>query len=77
MPPGLPDVGAAPETEEPDTDAEPTDAEPSCEMASQLEVPPLNLAVPALPESSTMDEQEEQDIEDMLANMMAPVTVGS
>jgi len=79
MPPGLPDVADLPEMESVPSDAE-EDAGPSCEMASQLEVPPLNLAVPALPEQNepeTMNEQEEQEIEAMLADMMAPVTVGN
>jgi hypothetical protein len=46
-------------------------------MASHLDVPPLNLAVPALPEQSTpsaADGKDEQDIESMLAEMMTPVT---
>ena len=85
MPPNLPDVAALPEMEtvhsdvEP-PDAEPSDAEPSCEMASQLDVAPLNLAVPALPEpneSTEIDEKDEQEIEEMLATMMTPVTVGN
>ena len=74
--PGLPDVATPPEMETFPSDS---DSEPSSEMASQLDVPPLNLAVPALPEQNeteAMSEQEEQEIEDMLATMMAPVTVG-
>ncbi|MCL2711353.1 MAG: hypothetical protein FWE95_10785 [Planctomycetaceae bacterium] len=80
IPPCLPDVSTSPEIDDTDTDAEPSDAEPSCEMASQLDVPPLNLAVPALPEQNepeAINEQDEQEIEAMLADMMAPVTVGS
>ena len=76
--PGLPDVAVLPEMETvPSSD---TDAERSDEMASHLDVPPLNLAVPDLPEqneSATMDEQDEQEIEAMLAAMGTPVTVGS
>jgi len=77
--PGLPDVAALPEIEAFPSDID-TEAEPSCEMASQLEVPPLNLAVPALPEQNepeAINEQDEQEIEAMLADMMAPVTVGN
>jgi len=62
------------------SDTELSDTELSSEMASQLDVPPLNLAVPALPEQNeaeAMSEQEEQEIEDMLATMMAPVEVRS
>ena len=77
--PDLPDVAAPPEMEvfSSDSDAEPSMDEE--EMASQLDVPPLNLAVPDLPEqneSEAVSEQDEQEIEDMLATMMAPVTVG-
>jgi len=80
MPGGLPGVMAYPEEEMTTvpSDAD-TDAEPSSEMASQLDVPPLNLAVPALPEqneSATMGEEDEQEIEAMLAAMGTPVTVG-
>jgi uncharacterized coiled-coil protein SlyX len=79
--PGLPDVAALPEMdsaqlEEDHLDSE-SDAEPSHEMASQLEVPPLNLATPALPEQSVpedISEEDEQEIEDLLATMMTPVT---
>jgi len=73
--PGLPDVAALPEMEE--TDVETSNVEPPEEIASQLEVSPLNLEVPALPEQNEtvqIDENDEQEIEAMLANMMAPVT---
>jgi hypothetical protein len=73
--PDLPDVTSLPEmASTPDSFA---DAEPSDEIASHLDVPPLNLAIPALPEQNepdAIDEEEEQEIEDMLATMMAPVT---
>ena len=86
--PGLPDVAAPPEMETAHLDSETpaltdtpfADAEPTSEMASHLDVPPLNLDTPALPEqteSPAMDEKDEQEIEAMLATMMAPVTVGS
>ena len=79
--PGLPDVMARPEIEAaPSDDDDDTDVEPSDAMASHLDVPPLNLAVPAMSEqseSATADETDEQDIEAMLADMMTPVTVGS
>jgi len=41
-----------------------------------LDVPPLNLGVPHLPEQneSTDTEYDDQEIEAMLATMMAPVT---
>jgi len=83
--PNLPDVAAPPEMEvfpsasDTDMDTEPPCTELSDEMASQLDVPPLHLSVPALPEQNepeAMNEQDEQEIEDMLATMMAPVTVG-
>ena len=75
---GLPDVAAPPEVDGVPSDSY-TDSEPSSEMASQLDVPPLDLAAPALPEpdvSATIDEQDDQDIEAMLAAMGVPVTVG-
>ena len=90
--PGLPDVAALPEmtyysdshtgTDPEQLDAEGSDAEDSDEMASHLDVPPLNLAVPASPaphEAAEMNEAEEQEIENMLAAMTTPVTaaVGS
>ena len=79
--PGLPDVMARPEIEAaPPDDDDDTDVEPSDAMASHLDVPPLNLAVPAVSEqseSATADETDEQDIEAMLADMMTPVTVGN
>ena len=81
----LPDVAAPPKMAhaDPDSDTDSfADAEPSSEIASQLEVPPLNLAIPTLPdqnELTTMDETDEQEIEALLATMMTPVTatVGS
>ena len=89
--PGLPNVAALPEMEaapsdtdddeaDDDPDTEPPDAEPSEEMASHLDVPPLNLAAPAMPaqtEAAPTDEEDDQDIEAMLAAMGAPVTVGT
>ena len=82
--PGLPDVAAPPEIVHDDFDSAGSDSEPntepSDEMASHLDVPPLNLAVPALPEqseSATAVESDEQEIEDLLASMMTPVTAGS
>jgi len=84
--PGLPDVAAPPEMTNTDSDSEmgadeePSDEVPSEEMASHLDVPPLNLAVPAAPappEPTEMNETDEQEIEDMLATMMAPVTTGA
>jgi len=80
--PGLPDVAILPD---PHTDAD-ADAEPSEEiaqsetLATHLDVSPLNLAVPALPEQSEpaeMNEMNDQEIEDMLATMMAPVTTAA
>ena len=74
--PGLPNVAALPEMETADSDTEPSD-----EMASQLDVAPLNLAVPLPPESNEpppeMNENDEQEIEAMLAAMGTPVTIGS
>jgi len=90
--PGLPDVAAPPVMEAVNLDSESAsevspladtvlaDTEMSSEMASQLDVSPLNLLVPGLPEpdeSAVIDEKDEQEIEAMLATMMAPVTVGS
>ena len=81
--PGLPDVAAPPDMEDADsentdfTNGEPSNVEPTTEMASQLDVPPLNLGAPDLPEQSEttpMDETDDQEIEAMLASMMAPVT---
>jgi len=78
--PGLPDVAAVPEVALPEmegTDLEASPMEPPEEIVSQLEVSPLNLSVPALPEQNEpiqIDENDEQEIEAMLANMMAPVT---
>jgi len=81
--PGLPDVAAPPEIAQADlgtadSDSE-ADTEPSSKMASQLDVPPLNLAVPALPEQgeSAASETDDQEIEDMLATLMTPVTVAA
>ena len=84
--PSLPNVAApleaatVPADAEDAEDAEDADTEPSDEIASHLDVPPLNLAVPALPtqnEPATAEEKEEEDIEAMLAAMGAPVTVGN
>jgi regulator of replication initiation timing len=81
--PGLPDVATLPEIpnadlNSTDADAE-ADTEPSDEMASQLEVQPLNLSVPALQEQSepVPPEMDDQDIEDMLATMGAPLTASA
>jgi len=83
--PNLPDVAALPEMEifpsasDADTGTELPGTELSDEMASQLDVPPLHLSVTALSEQNeleAMSEQDEREIEDMLATMMAPVTVG-
>jgi hypothetical protein len=87
--PGLPNVAALPEMgatppdmdsdaedQEEDSDA---DFEPSSVIASQLDVTPLNLATPALPvqsEPMDMSEEDEQEIESLLATMMTPVTAG-
>jgi len=87
--PDLPDIATSPEMGAIHTDSDhadsDSDAEPSDEMASHLDVPPLNLATPALSEQNGQttadkkDEQvfDEQDIEAMLAAMGTPVTVGS
>jgi len=82
--PGLPDIAALPEmgTELGNTNVEPSHSEHSAEIASQLDVEPLNLAplnfdTPALPEQDgfePMNDSDEQEIEDMLASMMTPVT---
>jgi len=76
--PSLPDVAAPPEIAGADMDSEgEADMELSNAMASQLDVPPLNLATPAPPEqseSAAIDETEEEEIEAMLATMMTPVT---
>jgi len=59
-----------------DSNAE-SDIEPSSEIASQLDVPPLNLATLALPELGEPvqeDDSEDQEIEALLATMMTPVT---
>jgi hypothetical protein len=79
---GLPDVAAMPEMgvahlDAPHLDSDQLDAEPADEIASNLDVPPLNLAVPALPmpgAAPEIDESDEDDIENLLSSMMAPVT---
>ena len=84
-PPDLPDVTApSPEIVNDDDDSvdseSESDAEPSAEIASHLDVPPLNLSVPALPmqsEQTTADEMDEQEIEALLASMQTPVTAGN
>ena len=80
--PGLPDVVTPPDIAHSDFDSadSDTDAEPPGEMASQLDVPPLNLSAPALPEQSESvpaNDMDDQDIEDMLASMMTPVTAAA
>ena len=74
----LPDVATPPVMEAIDSDADSfAGAEPSSEMASQLDVPPLNLGIPDLSEQSEAvadGDSDEDDIEAMLASMMAPVT---
>jgi hypothetical protein len=79
--PSLPDVAALPEIVSADIDSEEeADPEPSSEMASQLDVPPLNLATPAQPEqseSASAADMEDQEIEDLLATMMTPVTAAA
>lgn len=80
--PGLPDVAAPPEMEPCNLDSEAAaieDTEPSHDMASHLEVLPLNLSAPALPEQSepAEDEADDQEIEALLATMMTPVTTGA
>ena len=77
--PGLPDVATPPGMDSVHLDSDFAvfaDSEPTSEIASQLEVPPLDLSVPELPEQSEPAEMEEddQEIEAMLATMMAPVT---
>ena len=77
--PGLPDVATPPVMEMVSSDDSDTDAELSGEMASHLDVQPLNLGVPALPaqdESTDVGEKDEEEIEALLATMMEPVTVG-
>ena len=88
--PGLPDVAALPEmtydsdsntgTDPGQSEVEGSDTEGSDEMASHLDVPPLNLAVPASPDphgTAEMSEVDEQEIENMLATMMTPVTAAA
>jgi len=81
--PGLPDVAALPEISDadvPSTDSDiEVDAAPSEEMASQLDVPPLHLSAPALPEQSepVLPDMDDQDIEEMLATMGVPVTASA
>lgn len=87
--PSLPDVTIPPDGMTADADSSDLeskaildsieDAEPAHEIASQLDVPPLNLAIPDLPEHSepAADHSDEQDIEAMLATMMAPVTAAA
>ena len=61
------------------------DDEPSDTMASQLDVPPLQLnplhldgaSLPDLSVPMEMDEVNEQEIEDLLATMMVPVTASA
>jgi len=80
--PGLPDVAAMPEMDAVHLDpgvASFADVELSSEIASQLDVPPLNLAIPTLPvpvqaESAETDDTNDQEIEDLLATMMTPIT---
>ena len=86
--PTLPDVASLPEMESAhldSVDSDRFDTVQSDEIASNLDVPPLNLAVPSLPEVNEpagtdgtheheIDESDEQEIEDLLATMMAPVT---
>jgi regulator of replication initiation timing len=77
--PDLPNVAAPLEIDSVHSDSDSAalaDAEPASEIASQLEVLPLDLSIPALPELSESAELEDddQEIEAMLATMMAPVT---
>jgi len=79
--PGLPNVAAPPDMASAEAELPSVgsagEVEPSAEMASQLDVSPLNLEIPPLPEQGepeSIDETEEQEIEDMLASMMTPVT---
>ena len=80
--PGLPDVATLPEMADADLGAidssSEADAEQSGTMASDLDVPPLNLAAPALSEpNAPMTETDDQAIEDLLASMAIPVTAGA
>ena len=79
--PDLPDVVALPEMEaivsEVDSFA---DAEPTSEMASQLDVPPLGLEIPTMPEQpepAPEEDDDDQEIEAMLASMMKPLTASA
>ena len=73
--PELPDVATIPEMV--DTDAD-SDIEPSSEMASQLELPPLNLSTHAPPEPSPVTENaDDEDIEAMLAALSAPINAAA
>jgi hypothetical protein len=76
--PDLPDVATPPDVAGADLDSgDEADPEPADEIASQLEVPPLNLATPDLPnpdESQSATGMDDQDIEDLLTSMMTPVT---
>ena len=80
--PSLPNVAATPDiaSTDPDSGEEGEEAgqEPSSEIASQLEVPPLNLATPDLPKSDESapetEEADDQEIDDLLTSMMTPVT---
>jgi len=79
---GLPDVASPPDIASAELDSgldsgEEADSEPASEMATQLEVPPLNLATPDLPKedgAASETEMDDQEIEDLLASMMTPVT---
>ena len=81
--PGLPDVAAPPDiVDQGDLDAADlnsnTDTEPSDDIASELDVPPLNLSVLPPPDQSEMEtESDTDDIEALLASMGAPVTASA
>ena len=52
--------------------------QPSGDIASQLDVPPLNLSIPPLPEQGETETEDNTDeIEALLASMGAPVTAAA
>jgi hypothetical protein len=79
--PSLPDVAAPPEMAHEDMVSADSDAIPADAMASHLDVAPLNLTPPPLPEQSEPSTAEEtdddQEIEALLASMETPVTVAA
>jgi len=87
--PGLPDVAAPPDNVDSadldsadlDSDSDSDSAaemEPAGDIASELDVPPLNLSIPPLPEQGEGETEDDTDeIEALLASMGAPVTAAA